>query len=115
MDLRKQRKLKFKAWNEETRLMMRLNSIECVKGELHKKHHVLLQFTGYYDINDEEVYERDVLLFNNHKYIVVWHDEDAGGWYYHALEQSDAQTSLPFSRIQARRMSRLCNYFETSQ
>jgi len=51
----KPRKMMFKAWNKETRLLMRLNSIDCVKGELVKKDHILLQFTGLYDKQKEEI------------------------------------------------------------
>lgn len=49
MDLFSPRKLLFKAWNTETKLLMRLNTIDCRKGELFKRDHILLQFTGMYD------------------------------------------------------------------
>ena len=61
----------FKAWNKETRLLMRLNSIDCNRGELVKKDHVLLQFTGLYDIQKEEIYEMDIFLIVMEIFVVL--------------------------------------------
>ena len=77
----KKRKIKFKAWDVENRLVMRLNSIDCNKGELFKKDHILLQFTGLFDKEDEEIYEWDVLMLSFEKFVVYW-NESANGWYY---------------------------------
>src|ERR1044071_7650409 len=102
-------KIKFKAWNSDTRLLMRLNSIECNKGELFKKDHVLLQFTGLCDKEGEEIYDMDVLLIYSDKYVVSW-DEQKGGWFYRPLEgRADA---LPFLEPDALKMKRFCSYFE---
>lgn len=103
----KPRKIKFKAWNTDTRLLMRLNSIECNKGELFKKDHILLQFTGLYDKEGEEVYDMDVLLVAASKYVVYW-NEQKGGWFYSPVEnQLDMQPLLD-----AQKMRRFCSYFE---
>ena len=67
----KKRKIKFKAWDVESRLLMRLNSIDCNKGELFKKDHILLQFTGLLDREGEEVYELDVLRQCTEKWLVT--------------------------------------------
>ncbi|HYC84001.1 MAG TPA: YopX family protein [Chryseosolibacter sp.] len=75
----KPRKLMFKAWNTESRLLMRLNSIECVRGELVKKNHIILQFTGLYDTEGDEIYEMDLLLKGSDKYVVMW-DIERNGW-----------------------------------
>jgi hypothetical protein len=101
----KPRKIKFKAWNTETRLLMRLNSIDCNKGELFKKDHILLQFTGLLDKEGEEVYDMDVLLISATKYVVFWD----GGWYYRAL---DTEARSPLLESDAGKMRRFSSYFE---
>lgn len=105
----KKRKIKFKAWDQEHRLLMRLNSIDCNKGELFKKNHVLLQFTGLYDKDGEEIYEMDVLLVSLEKLVVFW-NESKNGWYYSPLLNSNTQ--VPLLDVEAARMKRFCNYFE---
>ena len=105
------RKLKFKAWNEEAGLLMRLNSIDCVKGELIKKGHILLQFTGLYDKQEEEVYDMDVLLWNSEKYIMFW-DEKIRTWKLTSFD-SNKKEELQHERVSE--MSRLCSYFESNR
>jgi hypothetical protein len=107
----KPRKIKFKAWNTDSHLLMRLNSIDCNKGELFKKNHVLLQFTGLYDRLGEEVYDMDVLLIYSDQYLVFWH-ESKGGWFYSPV--AEPSTMLPFLEPEAARMKRFCSYFELS-
>jgi len=108
MDFKK-RKIKFKAWDEEHRLLMRLNSIECNKGELIKKNHILLQFTGLLDKDGEEIYEMDVLLASLEKRVVFW-NETKNGWYYSPLSNLDTQ--VPLLLLEAGQMKRFCSYFE---
>ncbi len=105
----KKRKIKFKAWDKDSRLLMRLNSIECNKGELVKKDHILLQFTGLLDKEGEEIYEMDVLLVSLEKYLVFWNDS-LNGWYYSPL--ADLTARIPFLSNDAERMKRFCSYFE---
>jgi len=106
------RKLKFKAWNTTEKLLMRLNSIDCIRGELTKKNHILLQFTGLYDKQEEEIYEMDVLLKGNEKFLVCW-NEALNGWYFSPLENENEQQAL--LKKEAIQMLRLCNYFEGSE
>lgn len=105
----KPRQIKFKAWDTDARLLMRLNSIECQKGELFKRDHILLQFTGLYDKDGEEIYDRDVLLIHYEKFIVFW-NEEKNGWFFSPVEKAEAQE--PFLRNTAEKMKRFCSYFE---
>jgi hypothetical protein len=103
------RTLKFKAWNKDEKLLMRLNSIDCNRGELFKTNHILLQFTGIYDKHQEEIYEMDVLLKGDKKFLVRWNPE-LNGWYFSPIEVPQHPQSL--STSEALQMLRLCSYFE---
>lgn len=105
----KPRKIKFKAWDTDARLLMRLNSIDCQKGELLKKDHILLQFTGLYDKEGEEIYDRDVLLIHYEKFMVFW-NEEKNGWFFCPVEKPE--TLEPFLTNTAEKMKRFCSYFE---
>ena len=51
----KKRKIKFEAWDQVHKLLMCLTSIDCDKGELIKKDHILIQFTGLHDKEGDEI------------------------------------------------------------
>jgi YopX protein len=108
----KSRKIKFKAWNSESKLLMRLNSIECRKGELVKKDHILLQFTGLVDKDGEEIYDMDIMLVDYDKFIIFW-NEDRNGWYYSPLLKRDKMES--FVAGVPEKMRRFCNFFELQE
>lgn len=112
MELFAQRKVMFKAWNKETKLLMRLNSIDCKKGELFKKDHILLQFTGLYDKQNEEIYEMDVMLIGSEKFIVVW-DTERNGW--NLAKLANRSVSEPFLKQNSGKTIRLCSYFESEK
>lgn len=104
------RKFKFKAWNKQDRLLMKLSSIECLKGELFKRDHILLQFTGHYDKQEEEIYEMDIVLISSEKFVITW-DEVSNGWFLTDLKKNEKIQR--FVKEDAVKTVRLCNYFES--
>lgn len=104
------RKFKFKAWNKQDRLLMKLSTIDCLKGELFKRDHILLQFTGHYDKQEEEIYEMDIVLINSEKFVVTW-DEVSNGWFLADLKKNEKMQR--FVKEDAIKTVRLCNYFES--
>lgn len=112
MEIYSPRKLMFKAWNKEARLLVRLDSIPCVKGELVKKDHILLQYTGLRDKHHEDIYEMDVVLMGASRFIVKW-SSSGNGWCRQAIDQENDVSML--NEEAAGAMVRLCSYFESSE
>jgi hypothetical protein len=112
MDFYSPRKLIFKAWNKETRLLVRLETIPCSRGELIKKDHIFLQFTGLYDKQEEELYEMDIVLLDSGKYLVRWSHERSG-WILSKLPEATQQEALTLGNTT--RCVRFCNYFESGE
>jgi hypothetical protein len=106
------RKLMFKAWNIESKLLMRLSAIECRRGELIKKDHIILQFTGLYDMEGEEIYEMDLLLKGNDKLLTIW-DDERNGWI--AVDFPSRGNPQPLNKILTESTKRLWSFFESEK
>jgi len=81
------RKFKFKAWNKDKKLLTRPGTVNFIKGELVIPDCVILQYSGFTDMMDQEIYEEDILLIGEKKYHVYW-DENEVTWKYWAGTQS---------------------------
>lgn len=75
------RKLMFRAWNKESRLLMRLDSFSCVRAEFIDDDHIILQYTGLADKQQEDLYEMDLVLFGSEKHVIQW-SRKRNGWCY---------------------------------
>ncbi len=106
----KPRSIKIKAWNIEDKLMKRVRQVDCVKSELYKEGHILLQYTGMDDENNVEIYDGDVLLYQHRKHLVTWNDTDHE-WIWTDL---DIQKRRKVTSIETIQSVRLCHYFESS-
>jgi hypothetical protein len=94
-----------------TRLLLKLNTIDCHRGELQKAGHVLLQFTGMHDKHEEEIYEMDILLKGKDKWVVRWL-EDKSGWFISPVVNPAEYQKL--EKKEAAQWVRLCSFFEGS-
>ena len=110
MELYIPRKIMFKAWNKDSKLLMRLDSISCVRGELVKKDHILLQFTEMVDKHREDLYEMDVVLKGSEKFVIQWSTKKHT-WCYQPLNGSGPLELL--TDEVAKGVVRLCSYFES--
>jgi hypothetical protein len=92
---------------------MRMDALPCVKGEIVKKDHIFLQFTGVLDMQKEELYEMDIVFRGKgaDKFIVRWNSKHTG-WCITELDSEIALEEL--TQENAMHMRRLCSYFESS-
>lgn len=117
--------LRFRAFNKKTQRMyksgplsfsmdqhsFRFYSDTEIEG-LKDEDMELMQFTGQKDKNNTDIFQRDVILLNEKKYIVVW-DNNRGGWSYTDVERQITLT--PFGRSEANECNVVGNQFENSE
>jgi len=64
------------------------------------------------DKNNREIYQRDIILIDGEKGIIVW-DNNRGGWAYTDVARTIKMT--PFGRSEANRCEVLGNEFENPE
>lgn len=72
----------------------------------------IMQYTGQKDISNKDIFQRDIILIDDKKSIVVW-DNNRGGWSYTDVERKLKMT--PFGRSEANRCDVLGNEFENPE
>ncbi len=72
----------------------------------------IMQFTGQKDVNNADVFQRDIVHMEGKKYIIVW-DNNRGGWSYTDVERQMTMTS--FGRFEANICKVIGNEFENSE
>jgi hypothetical protein len=72
----------------------------------------ILQFTGQKDMNNREVYQRDIVEIEGKRFIVIW-DNNRGGWSYTDVERK--MISHTFGRSEANNSKVIGNEFETPE
>jgi YopX protein len=80
-------RFKFKAWDKEKKLLTRPGKVVFSRGELIIPDCIILQFSGFTDMMDQEIYEEDILLIGEKKHHVYWDETDAT-WKYRVGTQS---------------------------
>ena len=72
----------------------------------------IMQYTGQKDVNNKEIFQRDIVLIDDAKNIIVW-DNNRGGWSFTDVERK--LKMAPFGRSEANRSEVLGNEFENPE
>ena len=117
--------LKFKAWNKVTKKIYRSGALSFSTERhsflLHTDKTVteskdsdmeIMQYTGQKDVNNKEIYQRDIIELDEFKFIIVW-DNNKGGWAYTDVERRIRMAS--FGRSEANRCTVVGNQFENPE
>ena len=101
------RTFKFKAWDLQHKILTRLSEAKFVKGEIRAEGFELIQFTGFVDKMGQEIYDGDILLMNNEKYVLEW-SEINYAWQLNRLNGAP----VPLSQDLMEQSVRICNKLE---
>ena len=116
--------LKFKAYNKVTKKVYRSGTLSfsterhsfilfTEKKEIgdYKDDDVeIMQYIGQKDVQNKELYQRDIIELEGKRYIIVW-DNNRGGWSITDVERRMSMKS--FGRTDANLCTAIGNEFET--
>jgi len=117
--------LKFKVWNKVKKKMYVSGSLSFSTERhsfvvfadkdigLFKDDDIeILQFTGQKDMNNKEIFQRDIVEIEGKRFIIIW-DNNRGGWSFTDVERR--MTSKAFGRSDANNCIVIGNEFETPE
>jgi len=118
--------LKFKAFNKVTKKVYRSGGLSFSTerhsfilftekkevGDYKDEDVEIMQYIGQKDINNKELYQRDIIELDGKRYIIVW-DNNRGGWSITDVERQI--TMKPFGRSEANQSQLMGNEFETPE
>ncbi len=99
------REIKFRAWSESQKYMayQETPDLETIQSFMyHFGNKLLMQFTGFKDFDEKEIYEGDILEYvfyineENKRREMVQFDSNCGGWYVH--KQADTLADVLFQQ-----------------